>query len=909
MDATRAETHPTVARTDIDKIARAAGVRLNPEVNPARAFFPPESLALKIHERLMGSEFATEKTRIGDQYITGLTCPACGEKEAWAYADKPFSIICNRANNCGVRTKTLDLFPDVLKRVERDYPSTDADPHRPAREYLGGRRLSKSLEGLVFRYVSKTRRGCEGGVGFALGALGADGKLVVSSNPPLNIRIFDPPPGEGKTHNAGHLESYYWAHPGKQYDLTKPIYITEGVIDALALWEMGIQAIAVIFSGRDPEKVPLPPTMRIVLAFDNDAAGRSAFLRWKKCYPHAEVLTPPSDEGDWNDVLISHEEEAGDYLSKNETRFRQEAEILSAPDAPTYAELFHRYRNRQAGLFEFEGATYFATGGYCNEVGHFTVDVDHFRLDKNNADQYQYLYRLRVHPKGGTPTTFTATGSELAGPDGLVRLFLDHAKVLWKGTRPACLELVQKIVSSSAPTVRQISAAGYDAESQCYIFRDFMINRAGEKVLPDKNGFFALSARKAMRLAELQLGILTPTEGISARDIVLALHAAWGVKAVVAVAFTVATWFVTKIKQQLHFFPFLSFFGDPAAGKTFLITAINALQCLDEEGISMTKDNTSKGEIRALSQVSGLFRALLEANQEKAVRFDFGKILTMYNESPFQLRAEYSNDNQTRLMRWKGGLVFVQNSEPFRTAAQKGRVVSMKFLEADIADTKEAFDCVQAMKKEHLAHFFVEVMRARQRFESEWLERYQRFDQELECEIPFPRVRQNTALLLAFFSILREVVGLDLDIQAYLIKIAKIKIESCRHHAETLADYFFDTLDQLSPEDREQCIALDDDGRMQVLLPVAIRLLREKEIWSTPNVSQLQESLREHPAYLNSRHSTRKFPGGNGSAIKHAWLFDPKKIAPQDAGDAEGATDGEEGEDGISEDLRGAPLD
>ncbi len=909
MDATRTETPPTAAPVDIDEIAQAAGVQLKSEVNPARAFFPPEALALKLRERLLQSEWATPKTRVVGKYIIGLRCPVCGHDEAWAYADRPYMIFCNRANHCGVRTKTLELFPDVLKQVERDYPPTASDPHRPAREYLLTRGIRKSLEGLVFSYEPKTRKGCGGGVGFALGVLGADGRLTLPSKPPLNIRLFNPPPGEGKTHNPGPLGGDYWAHPGRQYDLEKSVHLTESISNALSLWEMGYPAISVICAGRDPEKVPLPPFSRIILAFDNDPAGRAAFLRWKKRYPTADAVTPPVSDGDWNDVLGARGEEAAEYFSRNETRFRQEAEILSASDAREYAKLFKQYRGRSAGLFDFEDATYFDTNDGVIEVGNFTVEVEHFRLDKSNADQYQYLYRLRVHPKGGTPTTFTATGSELAGPDGLVRLFLDHAKVLWKGNKVASLELVQKIVSSTAPTVRQISAAGYDAESKCYVFRDFMINRAGEKVLPDKNGFFALSARKAMRLAELQLAILTPTEGISARDIVLSLHAAWGVKALVAVAFAVATWFVAQVKEQIHFFPFLSFFGDPATGKTFLITAINALQCLDEEGIPMVKENTAKGEIRALAQVRGLFRALLEGNQEKSVRFDFNKLLIMYNDNPLQYRAEKSNDNQTRLMRWKGGLVFVQNSEPFRTAAQKGRVVSMKFFEADIADTKEAFDRVQAIKKEHLAHFFVEVMRARQRFESEWLERYQRFDQELECKIPFPRVRQNTALLLAFFDLLREVLGLDLDIQPYLVQIAKAKIESCRHRAETLADYFFDTLDQLSPEDREQCVALDDEGRMHVLLPVAIKLLREEEIWSTPNVSQLQESLREHPAYLNSRHSTRKFPGGNGSSIKHAWLFDPKKIAPQDAGDDGGATDGEEGEDGISEDLRGAPLD
>ena len=55
------------------------------------------------------------------------------------------------------------------------------------------------------------------------------------------------------------------------------------------------------------------------------------------------------------------------------------------------------------------------------------------------------------------------------------------------------------------------------------------------------------------------------------------------------------------------------------------------MQCLDEEGLPMTKLNTGKGEIRTLAQRSGLFKALLEGNKEDRVRFDFDSLLTLYN--------------------------------------------------------------------------------------------------------------------------------------------------------------------------------------------------------------------------------------------------------------------------------------
>ncbi len=885
---------------------------LKPASRDGRSFLAIGDIESKLRDRLLNSEWATPKTRVGEKYITGLRCPACGHVEAWAYFDRPYTIICNRANNCGVRTKTLELFPDVLKRVERDYPPTDTDPHRPAREYLLGRGLRTSLEGLDFRYIRTTRKNCGGGVGFPLGKLDADGRPIILPDSSLNIRLFDPPPDEGKTHNAGQLEDLYWVHPGKPCDLTKPVYITEGVIDALALWEMGRQAVSVISAGRDPEKVALPTSMRIVLAFDNDAAGRSAFLRWKKRFPGAEVVTPPDKAGDWNEVLIAHGEEAADYFSKNETRFRQEAEILSAPNACEYANRFKQYHNHPAGIFELDGATYFAPNGGVTEVGDFTVGVEHFRLDRSNADQMEFHYRLRVTPRGEQTKTFTATASDLAGTEGLVRLFLEHAKVLWKGNKAASMALLEKIVSSGAPTVRQLSAIGYDEGSKSYVFRHFRITPDGEQVLPNKHGIFELSARDALRPANLKIPTLNPEEGISARDIFRAIHAAWGIKAAVAVAFVAASWFIDKVKGKLQWFPFLSFYGDPSSGKTFLVTTMNNLQCLDEEGLAMNRVNTAKGELRTLAQISGMSRALLEGNKEKSARFDFDQLLTMYNDSPLQVRAQKSNDNLTILMEWKGALILVQNQEPLRTVAQKSRVVSMKFLDTDIDDTKEAFARVQAMKKAHLAHFFVEVMRQRRKFETEWYDRYLKIYNDLKAEIPDDRIRGNHAIILAFYDILREILGLEIDIRSYVVEIAKEKIKACRHHVASLADFFFQTLDLLPSEKRDRCVAFDRKGKMHVFLPVALKLLREEDLLINPNQTQLYEALREHPAFIDDRHSSRKFQDSPGSAPKRIWLFDPEKLVPEDGSGDDDATDGEDGEgeeDDINEDLRGAPMD
>ena len=119
---------------------------------------------------------------------------------------------------------------------------------------------------------------------------------------PLNGRLFAPPAGEGRTHNIGSTAGKFWQHPGLTYDQDRPTWITEGILDALSLIEIGHQAIAVLSAGQDPAKVDLSAFPKKAFAFDNDEAGHSACRTWKTAYPDAEVIL--CDQGhDWNDLL------------------------------------------------------------------------------------------------------------------------------------------------------------------------------------------------------------------------------------------------------------------------------------------------------------------------------------------------------------------------------------------------------------------------------------------------------------------------------------------------------------------------------------------------------------------------------------------------------------------------------
>jgi len=272
-----------------------------------------QGIVEKITEHLRESGIWTSKSKENGKWIDRLKCPVCGKDEAFAYSEAPFAVFCSRLNECGEKTKTLSLFPEIICNFEKDFAPTPEDPHYPATSYLKYRGLAESLENLEYKYWHETRQGCGGAVMFPV-----DGET-------WNGRLFNPPKGEGKTHNKGKTGGKIWKHPGKIYDPGKETFITEGIIDALSFWEIGEQAISVLSAGQNPGNFDLSEFRKPVFAFDNNLAGWKALKKWKSVYPDAGAVMT-SDRKDWNDLLLFHPEES--FMNGNRGEFEKNCENL-----------------------------------------------------------------------------------------------------------------------------------------------------------------------------------------------------------------------------------------------------------------------------------------------------------------------------------------------------------------------------------------------------------------------------------------------------------------------------------------------------------------------------------------------------------------------------------------------------
>jgi len=780
-------------------------------------------------------------------------------------------------NSCRSRTKIRDLFSDLFVSIEKRFKPTSADPNRPATAYLKMRNLNSSINGLKYRYQQNIRKTGSGGVMFCV------------TDKIWNGRIFNPPPGEGKTHNVGGTAGQLWKHPSLNYGASKEIYITEGIFDALSLIEMGFDAIAVLSSGQKPSNIDLSEFKNLILAFDNDPAGHRALKKWKSQYLDAKAIMPIT--GDWNDFLSAcPPKKARSFFDENRPEFEFRAKLALSGSAKEYTDTWFKfYDGMLPGLFIFNKCYYHSTYDKRKDkpstykVSNFTVEVLHYSLNNTNKEEPINNYFIRVKPKKGRPISFTVFAKDLSTPSYLTAMFLQRARCLWEGDRKASLALARMIVESRAPVVRQLQTVGYDNESDCYVFKHFLIDNHGKIILPNQKGIFEFSKAEHLRPTQ-QSTVIKPVKGIQPVEIYNLIYDAWDYRAAVAFAWMIAAWFCNQIKKTIGFFPFLSFFGDTQTGKTVLARILNAGQCLDEEGIPMRKVNTSKGEIRKIAQRSGLFQALLEGSKKDNTRFDIDGILTLYNPNPLQIRAQTTNDIQTHEIPFLTSLLFVQNNEPFKTKPQRERVISLRFKkERQNKQTTSAFNKLQRIPLPEFAYFFLFVMKQRQFIEGSWQSIFEQTRKKLGKVIRDARIRDNHALILAFHKILCDVLKIEIPLDDYIKKIGINKQQECSQSFEDIADFFFDIVLSIDTSGMKDGFMFsfdikEADHTLWLHLPGIIKVIRDEGYPLNVQLKDLQSSLYKHPAYEKHNTPHRFSDGAITSQVKKAWVFDIEKI-------------------------------
>lgn len=480
-----------------------------------------------------------------------------------------------------------------------------------------------------------------------------------------------------------------------------------------------------------------------------------------------------------------------------------------------------------------------------------------------------------------------ATGRDLSTARGFKEFLLTRAKGNFEGGTNAFNAILCRITNTNvAPEVIQAAHTGYCTRTGWYVFKHYAIDTAGGIYHPDSNERYKASHREWLTSApHAAEKAIKPTDGgMTPARLYYLLNCAWGPNAIVSLSWTVAGWFVNQIKREIGFFPALSIFGPPACGKSALTVTLNACQGISGEGLPITQLNTKKALARSIARESGRFSALLEDNQRSDKGgFDYSIMLTAYNIGPIMVKASFSNDNRTDESPFLGSLLFVQNTEPFQSTAEKQRVISLQFDSDKLTETtRKFFEELQMVPEQQLARIMQTTLQQRQVYESEWSKEYRKAIDDL-APLDNRRILQNYALVLAFCRLFQHVNNIHDDLTQHVKRLAEEKCRTSQQRTYDLADHFFESVDLLDEDKLFDCVHLDPDTKLLYInLPRVENLIKNKGIQFAVN-ENLTKALMQHPAYLESRKQYR-FPGDpevdtqGKRKQRRVWVFDANKF-------------------------------
>jgi len=799
----------------------------------------------KIRQRLQSDN---SKYKISGAYINGLKCPACGKVDGFAHVDSPMAILCHRNNECGVNTPIKQIYPDLWRDLSKDYPPTPTNPTATARAYLESRGLNADL--IDFKqdkvYDKTTNKEYP--------------SLVIEQDGVTFQRLID---YSGKDKNR--LNAY----KGKVYQSAlalnpdcERVFVVEGVIDALSLEKCGFAAIATYSSGAIPKGwYEENQHKHFVLAFDNDTAGISAtkktisYFKELGGFNYSVSLAPRGK--DWNDLLVGNQLNEKSLL-KCDWRGR----LATAKSAKDYFEIYsggfddnEDFFDSTFLIFEFNGWIYKGWLSTKNDeteikvkmLADCTIRLLHSVIDDTQDDKQRMEHYVEIQSKQGRgrirldATELTALAQ--------FKIALANHRQLFCGDGNDLTALASYLFKPNPPKIRALNTIGYDKKSNGFYFPKFMYDVDGRRIDANVDKYFTVAnIRPFLDCADT---VTSRIDDIDLKQFIQNLHGAYGNKGLMALGFYVSGLFSDLIFDHYGFFPFLSLYGDPHAGKSFVSKLLNRCLFVDSEGQTMSKANTAKGELRKISQKSSLVCALLEGRKD-AARFDYDSILPLYNRHSLYDRATTSQDNRVHSLMLKAPISFVWNHECFTLKPAKERVISLHFADADLNEnTGAAWTELNNYSPEQLAGVGHYLLTNRKFFENKLISNAKFVATELKNKgINVTRIAENHAIPLAGISVLLECLGIDggvyiPELSRYTVERAKNKLETAKSESH-LADYFFESIEGLTSTDG---VATNSLSELVVHLSKVLAHLQSHNNGFN-NKSELISELKRHDRFV-----------------------------------------------------------
>lgn len=667
----------------------------------------------RINDKVVDRLKSEYQFKVSGEWLREGKCPDCSKKSLFTHSRTPRVVKCGRLNKCGLEIHVKDLFPDLFRDWSATYKQTDINPNAAADAYLNeGRGLG--LQTIKGSYTQEQYSSRDLGISSATVRFGLP-------NGGWWERIIDKAdrfPRKANIKYGYEVKGYWWWHPANT-QLPTELWIAEGIFDAIALAEHGLDTVSNISCTNYPEhslyelkskydkaKHTLP---KLVWAQDNDKAGQDGIRKFVKLATDmgfdCVAAQPPYEKHrklDWNDL-----HEMGRLTPEHIANYRYYGKLLTANSPIDAAIIMYMHKKHSSFYFEHNYRTWWFeldTKKLSNLLEIDTHEIaDHMEMVANNNDiddkmagfvkntstvtelcnaklEALYFQRneitdeswyfMRVGTVKGSVTT-TITGDQLSSPSKFKpRLLSVYAGVFWTGSAGQ-LDIIMRNQTEALKEVKTTDFIGYSKEFGAYIFNDVAVHK-GKSIAINEQDYFKLGRLEVKSLANSPVMQLN-TKDKPSFDWWPKFNQVRGAYGTVVMAWWLGTYFAEQIRGIDRSYPFFELVGQAGAGKSRLLEFLWRLSGREDyEGFDPSKA-TSVAIYREFAQVSNMPIALIEGDRndqdgkQSYSKFEWDQLKDAFNGRSIRSRGVKNNGNDTYSPPFRAAIMISQN-EPIQAS-------------------------------------------------------------------------------------------------------------------------------------------------------------------------------------------------------------------------------------------------
>lgn len=391
-------------------------------------------------------------------------------------------------------------------------------------------------------------------------------------------------------------------------------------------------------------------------------------------------------------------------------------------------------------------------------ITNFTMEiskiVDKVNLEENDIERERYI---RFTDKSGRKSQeFKITNEELTNIQKLKPYAMSKGDYfIYDLFNTSILtELCQKLsIESTSPEIRKYSGFGKIFEG-LWIFADCIIYK-GNVIELNKENLFQIGNQAILPPKRHQyIPSILGNNDLSIENIINLFYKSLGYKGILGLCFVTATLFSDSLFNIHNHFSIFDIFGKTGSGKNTFGRWIFACFGIRDEANDIST-STDKGIIRSLSQRINLpfwvdeFR--IDLKTEKKTQM----LLNVYNRGK-SVRAEYSNDEQTRSYNIKGTLMITGQASP------NDEALFSRLIKIDLSEWEQKTEIYEEMesKKEHFSKLTLEIIKNEDKINKILLERVKFFVDYFRKRIKHSRTAENYGLYFGSFMACLEGLGI-----------------------------------------------------------------------------------------------------------------------------------------------------